>query len=219
LRDRAAWEGPLGRVRWLERERMEQDRVPLHPARVLRVLQEEMPPETVYTSDIGEHLLFAIHYLQLSHPNQFIASYALGSMGSGIGAAIGAKLAAPNRSVAAICGDYGFQMYGMDLNMCVQERLGVVFVVMNDNRMRMVEAGVDRIYGRGLPMHGPQVDFAELARAHGAQGFVAQDVDQLRTALRRVTPDVPTVIDVRIDPSSSFPVNSRVEEISNFASS
>ncbi|WP_394850093.1 thiamine pyrophosphate-binding protein [Pendulispora brunnea] len=214
----APWERTLPGIRYLDPHMLEGDRVPLAPARVLRVVQEEMPPTTVYTSDIGEHLLFALHYLQLSYPDQFMASYALGSMGSGICAAIGAKLAAPERSVVAICGDYGFQMYGMDLNMCVQEGLGVVFVVMNDDRMRMVEAGIDRIYGRTLPMHGPRVNFAELARAHGAQGFVAADVDQLRSALRRARNDVPTVIDARIDPTAAFPMNSRVQEISNFAS-
>jgi len=213
------WDRPLHGVRYLEPEKLEKDRSPLAPARILRVLQEEMPPSTVYTSDIGEHLLFALHYLRLSYPDQFIASYALGSMGSGICAAIGAKLAAPERNVVAICGDYGFQMYGMDLNTCVQERLGVVFVVMNDDRMRMVEAGIERIYGRTLPMHGPHVNFADLARAHGAQGFVATTVEELRAASRCTRPDVPTVIDVRVDPTSTFPMNSRVQEISNFTSS
>jgi len=219
LHDCEPWNGPLGGVRYLEWKTPERDRLHLAPAQILETVQEEVPENTVYTSDIGEHLLFALHYLRLSYPDQFIASYALGSMGSGIGAAIGAKLAAPKRCVVAICGDYGFQMYGMDLNMCVEQRLGVVFVVMNDGRMRMVEAGLERIYGRGLPMHGPRVNFAELAHAHGAQGFVAADISQLRAALRRVRHDVPTVIDVRLDPNSRFPVNSRVSEISNFASS
>ncbi|WP_394840826.1 thiamine pyrophosphate-binding protein [Pendulispora brunnea] len=218
LAGRAPWGGPLRGVRYFEPEKLEQDRSPLPPARILRVLQEEMPPSTVYTSDIGEHLLFALHYLQLSLPDQFIASYALGSMGSGICAAIGAKLAAPERNVVAICGDYGFQMYGMDLNTCVQERLGVVFVVMNDDRMRMVEAGVERIYKRTFPMHGPRVNFAEIARAHGAQGFVATTVEELRTAARSIRPSIPTVIDVRVDPTAAFPMNARVQEISNFTS-
>ena len=223
LRERLAgcppWGGPLRGVRYLEPEKLERDRSPLVPARVLRVLQEEMPQNTVYTSDIGEHLLFALHYLRLSSPDQFIASYGLGSMGSGICAAIGAKLATPDRNVVAICGDYGFQMYGMDLNTCVAEGLGVVFVVMNDDRMRMVEAGIERIYKRTLPMHGPRVNFADLARAHGAQGFVATTVEELRAASRRVHPRIPTVIDVRIDPTSTFPMNARVQEISNFTSS
>lgn len=205
-------------IRHYEPERTTQDAVPLAPARALRLLQDTMPPDTVYTADIGEHLLFAIHYLQITAADQFITSVSLGSMGSGIGAAIGAKLAAPDRPVVAVCGDYGWQMYGMDLNTCVQERLGVVFFVMNDHRMRMVEAGIDRIYGRGLPMDGPIVDFAVAARAHGAHGALATTADELRRAVASRAPDVPLVIDVRIDPGASFPVNARVAEISNFAS-
>ena len=85
-------------------------------------------------------------------------------------------------------------------------------------KARMVEAGIDRIYGRGLPMDGPIVDFAVAARAHGAHGALATTADELRRAVASRAPDVPLVIDVRIDPGASFPVNARVAEISNFAS-
>ncbi len=206
---------PAAGVSHLENERLDGDDT-LAQADVLRSLQEEMPDDTVYTADIGEHLLFAIHYLQVTRPDQFIASLSFGSMGSGIGAAIGAKLAAPDRAVVAICGDFGWQMYGMDINTCVQEGLDVVFLVMNDHRMRMVEAGIDRIYGRGLPMDGPVVDFAMAARAHGADGVLVRDLDELRVALRDRRPGIPLVVDARIDPQDSFPMNARVAEISNF---
>lgn len=216
LADQPPWDLDPRGVRYIEPHTRTEDRDPLSPARVLTVLQEEVADDTVFTCDIGEHLLFAIHHLRLRHADQLIASLALGSMGSGINAAIGAKLAAPQRTVVSISGDYGFQMYGMELNTCVQEGLGVVFVILNDDRMRMVEAGIERIYGRGLPMHGPSVDFAALARAHGADGAIAHSVESLRTALRAAAPDRPLVIDVRIDPTSTFPVNARVQEISNF---
>jgi acetolactate synthase I/II/III large subunit len=137
-------------------------------------------------------------------------------MGSGIGAAIGMKLASRGRPVVAVCGDYGFQMYGMDLSTCVQERLGVTFVVMNDARMRMVEAGLGRNYGRSLPMDGPRVDFAAVARAHGARGCSISTLAELREALASGEEEVPSVLDVHIDPSAAFPVNARAEEISNF---
>lgn len=188
----------------------------LDPAHVISILQEELPAGTVYTSDIGEHLLYAIHHLRPAGPDEFIASLTLGSMGSGIGAAIGAKHAAPERTTVAICGDYGFQMYGIELATCVQEGLGVVFAVLNDGRMRMVEAGVARIYGRGLRMDGPRVDFAALAAAHGAIGVRVDTADDLRRALRERCDDRPTVLDIRIDPGARFPVNPRVAEISNF---
>jgi thiamine pyrophosphate-dependent acetolactate synthase large subunit-like protein len=84
--------------------------------------------------------------------------------------------------------------------------------------MRMVEAGTDRVYGRGLPMDGPVVNFAAAARAHGAHGVVVERVETLRAALAERSEDVPLVLDVRIDPRASFPINARVAEISNFVS-
>jgi acetolactate synthase I/II/III large subunit len=192
---------------------------PLHPARVLELLQLECPADTVFTADIGEHLLFAIHYLRVQRPDQFIASLAFGSMGSGIGAAVGAKLAAPERHVVAICGDYGFQMFGAEIATCVQEKLAVVFVIMNDSRMRMVEAGVERIYGRTMYMDAPPIDFGALAEAHGARGFVVDSEAGLCSVLRTIRSSNlagPSIIDVRIDKTTRFPINPREQEISNF---
>jgi acetolactate synthase-1/2/3 large subunit len=192
------------------------DRNLLHPARVIQVLQEELPAAAAFAIDIGEHLLYALHYLRLDRADQLLTALAFGSMGSGIGAAVGAKLAAPERAVAVVCGDFGFQMYGMELATCVQERLGVVFVVMNDARMGMVEAGNMRIYGRTLDMRGPEVDFAALARAHGASGAVVRTTGELRDALRARPDHIPIVIDCRIDRTVSFTANARFDELSNF---
>ncbi len=80
----------------------------------------------------------------------------------------------------------------------------------------MVEAGIARNYGRGLPMDGPPVDYAAIARAHDADGIVVESLDGLRQALRRHVPDRPMVIDARIDPTAMFPINPRAQEISNF---
>lgn len=188
----------------------------LWPGEVVARLVARMPEDTVFTADIGEHLLFAIHHLETTRADGFIAALGLGSMGSGIGAAVGAKLAAPHRPVVSLCGDYGFQMFGMEIATAVQEDLDLVFVVLNDGRMRMVEAGVQRIYKRGLAMDGPRVDFAALARAHGALGYTVEDLHELDHALRVLSQTGPTVLDVRIDGAAAFPANARVQEISNF---
>jgi thiamine pyrophosphate-dependent acetolactate synthase large subunit-like protein len=82
--------------------------------------------------------------------------------------------------------------------------------------MRMVEAGLGRNYGRAMAMHGPRVDFAALARAQGAHGFVAETLADLRAALAHPPVGGPCVIDVHVDPTAAFPVNARVAEISNF---
>lgn len=208
---------PEPRIVYHAPEDMTEDRPRLHPARVISLLQKHFPADTIFTSDIGEHLMFALHYLKIDLPDAFLAGMGLGSMGSGMGMAVGAKYAAPERPVVAICGDYGFQMFGMELNTCVQYGIGVVFAVLNDSRMRMVEAGFERIFGRHLPVDGPAVDFAALARAHGAHGVVIESADDFA----KLGPEVfqgktPVVLDIRIDPGAMFAISGRAQQLGNF---
>jgi acetolactate synthase-1/2/3 large subunit len=195
------------------------DRPLLHPARVISLIQRHFPADTIFTSDIGEHLMFALHYLKVDLPDGFLAGMGLGSMGSGIGMAVGAKYAAPDRPVVSICGDYGFQMFGMELNTCVQYGIGVVFAILNDGRMRMVEAGFERVYGRQLSADGPAIDFAALARAHGAHGVVIRTADDFAQLGPEVFQGVrPVVLDIRTDPGAMFANDGRNQQLSNFVS-
>lgn len=210
---------PVGGVRYYEPEAATTDTRPLKPARIIHLLQERMPEDALYASDIGEHTIFALHYLRIDRPDGFIVNTGLGSMGSGIGAAIGAKVAAPRRPVVAICGDFGFQMNGMEIATCVQSRLGVVFAVFNDARMRMVEGGLERIFGRAGKMDAPRVDFASLARSVGAHGHTIRSAEDLANVPEaHLTGDLPCVLDFEVDPDSAFPVNGRVAHIKNFSS-
>jgi acetolactate synthase-1/2/3 large subunit len=191
--------------------------VPLHPARVVRLLQEHMPANTVFTSDIGEHLLFAIHHLSIELPDAFIANVGLGSMGSGLGSAIGAKVACPDRPVVAICGDHSFQMYGMELATCVQNRIGVVFAVFNDARMNMVESGFLKVYGRAQCVSSQRIDVARLASALGAHGFHVRTADDLAVLPRELLcGDIPTVLDIETDGSASFGLAERDAALKHF---
>lgn len=207
-------------IRYIDPESTEDESLPLKPARVLSLLQELFPANTIYTSDIGEHAIYALHYLKTQDPNQFLVHTGLGSMGSGIGSAIGAKLARPDRPVVSVCGDFGFQMHGMELATCVQEGIGVVFAIFNDARMRMVESGLSRIFGRSGRMDSPRVDFAALARAVGAKGYTVRTPEDLRSLpISDFGGDGPVVLDIDIDPESAFPVHGRIAQIKNFASS
>lgn len=204
-------------IEYYEPEMLTSDKVPLQPARVINDLQKLMPPGTTYTSDIGEHLMFASHYLKINEADAFIVSSGLGAMGSGIGAAIGAKVADPSRAVLAICGDYGFQMHGMELATCVQEKLGVVFAIFNDARMGMVHNGQSAVFGRPGQMSGPRLDFAALAQSMGAYGYAIRKPSDFNQLPHNLGGDgVPVVLDIAIDPASKFSANGRVAQIKNF---
>ncbi|MBX7098335.1 MAG: thiamine pyrophosphate-binding protein [Myxococcaceae bacterium] len=208
----------LSGPRYLDAQNLVDDALPLKPARAIAALQTRFPSGTIYTSDIGEHTLFALHYLKVDEPDGFLVSTGLGSMGSGIGAAVGAKLARPERPVVSICGDWGFQMMGMELATCVQNKAGVVFAVFNDARMRMVESGMSKIFGRVGEMDSPRVDFAALARSVGARGLNIRTAAELEAIPEKwLNSDTPLVLDIEIDPASAFPAHGRIAQIKNFA--
>jgi acetolactate synthase-1/2/3 large subunit len=183
----------------------------LHPARVLAALQVAFP-DAIFTSDQGEHCAFAIHYLTIDEPDAFRAMVGLGSMGSGIGSAIGIRFARPDRQVVAICGDGGIAMHAGEILTCVENGIDVVFVVFNDGRWNMIHHGFKAVYGRmprRLPAH--VADLAEAARGLGAIGVRVSDPSALAPdALRPLLAQRrPIVLDVRIDADVSLSVATR----------
>ncbi len=193
--------------------------VPLKPQRVLAALGDAFPG-AIWCSDIGEHLTMALHYLRVGGPDRFHAMAGFGSMGSGIGAAIGMKVARPDETVVAICGDGGLAMYAGELLTCAEQGIGVVFAVFNDGCWNMIEHGFRTVYGRVPPSLPSRVaDLAAVARGFGAQAARIERPDQLGIdALRGlVEPHRPLLLDIRIDPSESFTGESRAAALRHFA--
>jgi len=173
------------------------DRIASHDA--IREIQASLPSDTIFTIDSGTHFLFAVQYLETVHPDSFIVMTGLGSMGQSIGAAIGAQLANPGRSVAAICGDGCFAMNAFEIATAVAEGLPLRVFVFNDGRLGMVEHGHAHVYGR-RPDYPTALDVVTLAKGLGATAVRIDGTRQLdqHVELLRTTPG-PVVIEVMID--------------------
>jgi acetolactate synthase-1/2/3 large subunit len=185
------------------------NRIASHDA--LAELQSVLPADTIYTVDSGEHFVFATHYLQITRPESFIVMTGLGSMGQSIGAAIGAQLAHPDRTVAAICGDGCFAMNAFEIATAVQAGLPIRVFVFNDNRLGMVEKGHVAIFGRTPDYSTGPLDVCSIARGLGATTLRVDGIGQLRDAeegLRFVTG--PVIVDVAIDHEVMLPKNARM---------
>jgi acetolactate synthase-1/2/3 large subunit len=184
----------------------------ISPQRALWELQEIMPRDTLYSLDIGEHMLFGIHHLRINEPNSFILSLGFGSMGSGIGAGLGIKLARPDRPVVAVCGDGCFSMALCDLATAVRERVPFAVVVLNDQRFGMVEIGCQAIYSRTASFGAGPLDIPQLARGVGARSLVVERAgDLLLLDLVDHMEHGPVVVDVRIDRDVRMPKNARFD--------
>ena len=181
------------------------------PQDALRELSSALPRDTIFTVDSGEHTVMSIQFLESNLPDQFLVMTGLGSMGQSIGAAIGAQLAHPGRSVAAICGDGCFAMNAFEIATAVHERLPIRVFVFNDQRLGMVENGHKNVYGRAPAYPTVGMDVCSIARGLGATTFRVDSTGQLEDLenVLRETPG-PVVLDVRIDPAVVMPKKDRV---------
>jgi acetolactate synthase I/II/III large subunit len=175
------------------------DRLAAHEA--ITEIQEILPPDTIFTVDSGEHFVFATHFLEITRPDSFLVMTGLGSMGPSVGAALGAQLAHPERSVAAICGDGCFSMNAFEIATAAAERLPIRVFVFNDERLGMVEIANERIYGRTPDYALKSVDVCTLAQGLGATTLRVNRAGQLRSARDIILHNRgPVVVDIRIDP-------------------
>jgi acetolactate synthase I/II/III large subunit len=195
------------------------DEAPIRPHRLLLELERAVGPRARFVTDIGEHMLFALHYLTASAPDSFYIQLNLGSMGSGIAGAIGLALADHERPVVCIAGDGGMQMSGMEALVAVRERLPILFVVFNDGRYNMVHHGMRQIFGEASAYDMPLVDFAAWAASFGMLATIVRRPGELARALSDGLCEGggPALIDARIDPSVRIRGGGRVEALQHMS--
>jgi acetolactate synthase-1/2/3 large subunit len=145
-----------------------------------------------------------MQYLRLDRPRTFITSGGLGTMGYGIPAAIGAKAARPEATVVCVDGDGCFQMTQQELATAVLEELPIVVVIINNGYLGMVRQWQDMFFNERfsqIRLTQSLPDYAALARAYGALGFLVESEDELEDALAQALASGRTaVVDARVDP-------------------
>jgi acetolactate synthase-1/2/3 large subunit len=180
--------------------------------RALWEIQQVFARDTLFTVDVGEHFCFATHYLRINDPNGYILMLGLGSMGASISAAIGARVAHPQRNVVAICGDGCFAMNAFEIATAVAERLPIVVFVVNDRRLGMVEIGDTALYGRTPRYPTTPMNVAKIASALGAHGVTVQQPGEiLNLDILRKPDRGPVVVELLIDRSIKLPKKGRFD--------
>ncbi|MDI1479259.1 thiamine pyrophosphate-binding protein [Polyangium sp. y55x31] len=184
---------------------------------VVKAMNEVCPANSFFTSDMGEHLSVALHFLRVREQGTFITCLGFGSMGTGICVPVGLAFGAKDekRRAYAICGDGGMLMSGGELATAVQWKMPVTFVVINDSRLNMCHHGILDLYGRTPDFSTQLVDFAGIAKAMGATGHVVETFEELNAGLRDLR-EGPTVLDVRIDPDVRLCGSQRIAALRQF---
>ena len=158
----------------------------LKPQEVVRALSDLTDDETILTTGVGQHQMWAAQYYEFSYPNQLITSGGLGTMGFGFPAAIGAQVAAPDRTVVSVTGDGSFQMNIQELTTAVREKLPITVVILRNGSLGMVRQWqqlffdnrlVETLIDEGTP------SLAKVTDAYGGKGITVTEEGNLRPGL------------------------------------
>ncbi|RRJ33740.1 biosynthetic-type acetolactate synthase large subunit [Halocatena pleomorpha] len=179
---------------------------PLKPQFVVEAMDELTPDDAIVTTGVGQHQMWAAQYWTYTEPNTWISSHGLGTMGYGLPAAIGAKVAAPDRDVVCFDGDGSLLMTIQELSVAVREGLDITVIVLNNEAVGMVRQWQDAFFDQRRMASEYQwvPDFATLAEAFGAKGFTVREYEAVPDTLEAAQAyDGPSVVDVFIDPEEN----------------
>jgi acetolactate synthase I/II/III large subunit len=156
----------------------------LYAAHVMHDLWRITGGDAIVVTDVGQHQMWEAQYFHHEHPRSLITSGGLGTMGFALPAAIGAKMACPEKEVWVIAGDGGFQMTSAELSTIVQENLKINIAVINNGYLGMVRQWQEFFYEKNYestPLVSP--DFVKLAAAHGIAGRAVKERGEVDAAV------------------------------------
>lgn len=182
----------------------------ISPEGALALLSKLLPDNAIVTTEVGQHQMWAAQHIDVEMPRTFLTSGGLGTMGFGLPAAIGAKVAYPDREVVCIAGDGSLQMNIQEMATATIEKINVKVLLVDNAALGMVHQWqglfYNERYSQTLLPDCP--DFVKLAQAYGWQAEQVSDPNKLEDAMKRLLDaKKPALLDMRIDRSENvFPM-------------
>ncbi len=184
----------------------------VHPATMIQALDAALPAGSHVFVDAGNCVGWCNSYLEINPPNELHSALSMGPMGFAVCAVIGAKLAAPEATCVAVCGDGALLMQGSEISTAAHNEIGAIWLVLDDGDLTMVSQGMGQFFP-GLDWSNyyslGNTDIVGYATALGAQAVEVTSADALAGALAAAITNAktgkPQVVSVKVDPAAEPP--------------
>ena len=201
------WDQRYAKLRKVCQCDFDYDTDPILPQRVMKEINALLDGDVIVTTDVGQNQMWAMHCLDIRRPRQFITSGSFGTMGFGLPAAIGAKVAKPDSKVLSIVGDGGLQMVIQELATSVAEDIPVTIVLLDNGWLGMVRQWQKLFWDKrysGTKLNADP-DFVKIAESYGAWGIHVDKASEIGEALKRaMDSDTTCIVDIRTDPEEDI---------------
>lgn len=185
-----------------ERFPLTYDRSELSGPYLVEKICEKTRGDAIIVTEVGQHQMWAAQYYRFHRPRQFLTSGGLGTMGYGLGAAIGAQIGCPDKQVINIAGDGCFRMNMNEIATAVREHLPLIEVIVDNRVLGMVRQWQDLFYGKrySQTILSDNIDYVKLAEAMGATAYAASAKEEFDAALdAALAAKGPVLIDAHIN--------------------
>lgn len=179
--------------------------LPVTPEAVIEELDRQTGGEAIITTEVGQTQMWAAQYYKCRKPRSFISSGGLGTMGFGLGAAIGAKVGNPGKTVVNMAGDGSFAMNLNELITASAHGVNIIEIVVNNNVLGMVRQWQRLFYSKHFSqttLDARHIDYVKLGEAFGVQTFIIEKTEEIAPTLAKaleISKSAPVMIEVRID--------------------
>ena len=211
IQDISSWWDTINQWREVDSLGYQKKQGVIKPQTVIETLYEVTKGQAIVTSDVGQHQMWAAQYYHFDEPRRWINSGGLGTMGFGLPAAMGAKLAMPDMDVACVTGEGSIQMMLQELSTMLQYQTPVKVVNLNNQYLGMVRQWQEFFYEKRYAMSYMDAlpDFVKLAESYGHLGIKVETEADLKPALIEAfkQKDRTVFLDIMTDPSENvFPM-------------
>jgi len=188
---------------------------PMSAIQVLRAMRNALPEDAIIFGDDGSHSFYGIKYYDIYKPGTFFFDDIFGAMGNGIGYSIGAKLAVPEETIVCLVGDGCMFMHGTEISTAYNYDSAVLFIVLNNGRLDMVEKGMQKMIGTSIGgIYETPLDATKFAESMGLEAYTCYNpndlVEMINQALIKIEKtNKPILIEAIVDENEIPPTMGR----------